>query len=405
MLASRRLLLLAIGLYVVLPLPWILWRPEALFYRFDLDKLPAIALAGLVFVVGWMVGEALRLRGDRFAADAAADDPRWPAATGAILLALACSLAANLVLYSMGALTIDESTGRARIPVVTTLASAHIFALIYSGCLIFTSRAPRLPRGMLVLALLSVAATVGVGLVEGRRTAVVLPIVVYIALAIVSGRRRLLRALLWTTPVFIALVAFTTYSRTTVNEDAADIPDAAWLIAGDAAVGRLGNPLLILDPILDNIRQERQPLDPRTLQSVFADLPNFGLVNAPFETGFGNELGRDLGLLPPDNDFTGINSGWIGELLMVGGHAAVFVGAVVLAFLAASAWQLISVAHPAGLFLRVMTVIFVISGFQMEVAFPIASLVRAAAIALVLAFLERAAGWTRRTPTPCAFAG
>jgi len=52
-----------------------------------------------------------------------------------------------------------------------------------------------------------------------------------------------------------------------------------------------------------------------------------------------------------------------------------------------------------------MVVIFVISGFQMEVAFPIASLVRAAVIALVLAFLERVAGWAHQPETPCLSAG
>jgi hypothetical protein len=67
----------------------------------------------------------------------------------------------------------------------------------------------------------------------------------------------------------------------------------------------------------------------------------------------------------------------------------VFAGGLALAALAAIGWHLLPVAHPAGLFLRVMVVIFVVSGFQMEVAFPIASLVRAACIAVALAVCER----------------
>ena len=389
MLASRRLLLLAFTLYAILPLPWILWRPEGLFYSFDTAILPIVALAGALFVAGWMTGEAARLRGGWFAGDAGAADQHWPAAQWAVVLGLLCSAAANVALYMMGALVIDESTGRERVPVLTTLGSAHIFSLIYSGCLLFCADKRRRPsRANVALAAASVLATIAVGLIEGRRTAVALPVVVYIALALITNRRRLLRILLWTTPLFFALVAVTTYTRTTLGEDV-DVPDSALLIGGDALVGRLGNPLLILDPILDNIRNERHPLDPQTPRSIAADLPNLGLVSAPFETGFGNELGRDLGLLPQDNDFTGINSGWIGELLLYAGLPAVFLGGIVLGFLAASAWQLIAVAHPAGLFLRVMVVIFVTSGFQMEVAFPIASLVRATAIALVLAALER----------------
>lgn len=389
MLATRRLLLLAMLLYAIIPLPWILWRPEALFYSFDPGKLPVIGLATALFLAGWMLGETARPRGAWFEPDnMESARQHWPAANAAIVAALLCSLAANVALYAMGALTIDEATGRQRVPGLTALGSAHIFALIYSGCLLFSVDAGSRSRTTVVLAVASVMATVGVGLVEGRRTAVVLPVVVYIALALVTGRRRVLRILLWTTPIFFALVALTTYSRTTVGDDV-DIPDSALLIGGDALVGRLGNPLLILDPILENIQVERKPFQPHTLRSALAALPTFGLVPPPFETGFGNELGRDLGLLPEDNDFTGINSGWIGELLLSGGFPAVLLGGAALGLLAATAWQLIAAEHPAGLFLRVMVVIFVLSGFQMEVAFPIASLVRATAIALTLALLER----------------
>lgn len=388
--ATRKLLLLSVVLYALLPLPWVVWRPEGLFYRFELQLLPQIGASFALFAAGWFLGERLAPMRNAFAADTGSTPASGrPVGVAATMLALLISAAANTALYLMGALSIDEVTGRERVPVLSTLASAHIFALIYSGCLLLTASAPQRSRGPWLLCLASIAMTIGVGLLEGRRTAVVLPIIVFLALALIAGRRALALRLLWFLPVFVGLFALTTYLRVTTG-DVPDLDEEVLVIAGDAVVGRLGNALLVLDPVLDHMQTERVPLDPRTPYAVLAQLPNFGLLDPPFETGFGNEFGRSLGLLPDDNDFTGINSGWIGELLLLGGLPAVFVGGAALGMLAAGGWHLVAAAHPAGLFLRVMVVIFIVSGFQMEVAFPIGSLLRAALIALVIAGAERA---------------
>ncbi|MDE2136628.1 MAG: hypothetical protein KGJ68_04280 [Gammaproteobacteria bacterium] len=393
--ATRKLLLFAIAIYALLPLPWVLWRPVGLFYDFDLARLPVIVAAFVVFTAGWMIGETFRLPGDWFAmTPEAAAGRQWVISVVAILAALACSSAANAILASMGALTIEESTGRERVPFLSTLGNAHIFALILAACLMFPSGSTRTSRWAMLLALVAAAITVGLGLVEERRTAVLLPFAVFIAVALVTGRSRMVWRLLLTAPLFVALFAFTTYDRL---YQANDINEDVLVIAGDAVVGRLGNPLLILTPVLENRESSAQPFRPQTLRSVAAALPNLGLVKPPFAHSYGNEFGQQLGLLPPDNDYTGINSGWLGELLLLGGFPALLVGGAVLGWLAASCWQLISVSHPAGVFLRVMVVIFVVSGFQMEVAFPIVSLLRAAALAFGLALAEEAVATARGT--------
>ena len=76
--ATRKLLLFAIAIYALIPLPWVLWRPVGLFYNFDPARLPVIAAAFVVFTAGWIVGETVRLRGDWFALtpEAAASTPR-----------------------------------------------------------------------------------------------------------------------------------------------------------------------------------------------------------------------------------------------------------------------------------------------------------------------------------------
>jgi hypothetical protein len=217
----------------------------------------------------------------------------------------------------------------------------------------------------------------------------VLPLIVYTTLVLVTGRARLLRKVAWVVPVFIALFAVTTFTRVSSGSSEVDLDENVLVIAGDAVVGRLGNALLIIDPILEHMAAEPHPFDPHTLQSVAAGLPTFGLIPPPFENGYGNAFGQELGFLPSDNEFVGINSGWVGELLLLGGAVALLLGGIALASVASSCWQLISLSNPAGIFLRVMVVIFVIAGFQMEVAFPIVSIVRAAGIALILAMAER----------------
>ena len=391
--ATRKLLLFAIAIYALVPLPWILWRPVGLFYNFDPARLPVIVAAFVVFTAGWIVGETFRLRGDWFAlTPEAAAQRRWLVSAAAILAALACSFAANAVLASMGALAIEETTGRERVPFLSTLGNAHIFALILAVCLMFRSGTVRPPRWAAPLALVAAATTIGLGLVEGRRTAVLLPFGVFIAVALVTGRTRVVWKVLMTAPLFAALFAFTTYDRLYRSDD---IDADVLVIGGDALVGRLGNPLLILSPVLENRESSARPFRPQTLRSVAAALPNLGLIKPPFEHSFGNEFGQQLGILPPDNDYTGINSGWIGELLLLGGFPALLVGGAVLGWLAASCWQLLSVTHPAGVFLRVMVMIFIVSGFQMEVAFPIASLFRATVLALGLALAEAAVSSAR----------
>jgi hypothetical protein len=240
---------------------------------------------------------------------------------------------------------------------------------------------------MVVLAVISVLGTVGVGMIENRRTAVVLPLAVYAVLMLLTGRARQAWKLLLVAPLFMALFAAATYYRT-VPSSGVEFDESTFVIGGDALFGRLGNPLLVLDPIFDYLRTTRAPMDPHTIQSIFAGLPNLGLVAPPFATGYGNEFGRQLGLLPPSNDYVGINSGWIGELLLLGGFPAVLIGGVLLGALAVTGWRLISVTHPAGIFLRVMVVFFIVFGFQMEVPFPIVSLLRAALIAILLAAAE-----------------
>ncbi len=393
---TRILLLLSVVLYALLPLPWLLWRPEGLFYRFDPSQLPPIAALMGVFALAWALGERFHTRTPWFA-EKDVGGPSWPVARFAIFAGLLCSLAANGTLHAMDALVIDESVGRVRVPLVTTLASAHIFSLIFSACLLFTSRPQKRDPILLLLAAASTVMTIGVGLLEGRRTAVALPLVVFAALALIGGHRRALRAVLWSLPIVFLLVAATTSLRLSAD-DLAFIDEGVLMIVGDALVGRLGNALIILDPILDHMRTERLPLDPHTVQSLLSSLPTLGLVEQPFETGFGNALGRELGMLPPENDYTGINSGWVGELLLLGGMPAVAAGGVLLGMLAGTAWHLLSIRHPAGLFLRIMVVIFVVSGFQMEVTLPAISLLRAILIALVLAVCEYTLARVRERP-------
>lgn len=385
--ASLKLLLSAVTIYCVLPLPWIVWRPEGIFYTFNLHLLIEISIIFGVFLAAWSIGAYIGRRQPLFQSSERSKRSAQTIGMWLVFATLCCSTLANGFLFSIDALTIDEITGRPRIPILTALGSAHIFGLIYSACLLFSTEKQERSKWLSLLIAATLLFTIGIGLIEGRRTAVILPLVIYLTLAIISGRTATLKKFLIISPAFVALFGFTTYFRTTGAEDSY-LEEDVLFIAGDALVGRIGNALLILDPILDHRKDELNQLDPKTLSALFFNLPHFGLVRPPFETSFGNELGQQLGLLPPENDFTGINSGWIGELILNGGLAAVAIGGVLLGGLATFAWDLLPQSSSPGLFLRVMVVIFVISGFQMEIPFPIISLLRALFIALTLIWLE-----------------
>lgn len=393
---STVLILVALVMYVLVPLPWVIYRPEGLFYRVDLEQLPWMLTQFALFLCGWIAGtryvRRVAWRSEELGHTAASQQRHEGTLVLLSVVALVVSLLANGYLFSIGALQIDELSGRPRIPVVTSLASAHIFALILSIAAALHRRAP---RPLLVwMAVTCAVVTIALGLLEGRRTAVALPVLVLLVIAIVRGHRRAIRWCMGLIPVAVALFLLATWMRT--DTEAEYLADASIMeIAVDAVVGRLGNPLLILAPILDDAASSTTPFDPHTIQSLLSSLPNLSLIDPPFVTGFGNEFGRAMGLLPDSNDFTGINSGWVGELFMLGGPAAVAIGAAAIGYLTLFAWHLVAAQSVAATFLRVMVCVFVVSGFQMEIPFPIISLLRAMVIACGLAWLE---SWAMKRP-------
>lgn len=386
---STVLILVAIVVYVFFPLPWIIYRPEGLFYQVDLQQLPWMLGQFALFFTGWIVGTR-RVRHFQWQAveythSASSDQRREELIVLLSMAALIVSMLANAYLYSIGALQIDEMSGRPRIPVVTSLASAHIFSLILSISAALHQRTMR--PVVFWMAATCALITIALGLLEGRRTAVALPILVLLVIAIVRGNRRAIRWCVALIPLAVTLFLIATWMRT--DTEAEYLADASIMeIAVDAVVGRLGNPLLILAPILDDVGSSTRSFDPHTFQSLLSSLPNFSLIDPPFTTGFGNEFGRTMGLLSDTNDFTGINSGWVGEFYMLGGPAAVAIGAAALGYLTLFAWHLVAPNSVAATFLRVMVCVFVVSGFQMEVPFPTVSLLRAMVIACGLVWLE-----------------
>ncbi|MEP2348441.1 MAG: O-antigen polymerase [Algoriphagus sp.] len=97
-------------------------------------------------------------------------------------------------------------------------------------------------------------------------------------------------------------------------------------------------------------------------------IPSFLWSDKP-NLSIGNSLGKELGLLHSSNDLIGINVGWIGEGFY---HSGIF-GVVLAALLFSSSIvilvKIFNNRYDSGKVVLLMYVIFLISGYQMELAF------------------------------------
>ncbi|GMQ23420.1 hypothetical protein Aoki45_01020 [Algoriphagus sp. oki45] len=102
----------------------------------------------------------------------------------------------------------------------------------------------------------------------------------------------------------------------------------------------------------------------------------------------GNALGKELSLIHQNNDLIGINIGWIGEGYYFAGIIGVIFSSLLFCVSIIFFYKIVNYQSDSGKIVILMYVIFLISGFQMELAFTFNSFFKGNFILLSLLFFS-----------------
>ena len=334
------LLMIAFTVYVVVPYLYVGAQPtdNFLLFRFFADRLDYALLLHCIFCAAFLfalyVVSKVPVRG--FGTSFGVFQ------TPMLGVSVLVSVAANILLAVDGGLQIDLASGRKRDSVLYVLGNVHLLGLLLAiGA-----------KRWRVFFVVSVY-TVAIGLLEGRRTAVILPLFIFMLDQVVDGKLRFRRIVVGGFLVFVLFVvatSFRVYGEWSV---------AIFGLIFEYLVGRVGNPLFILTFIV-----EYPGFDPKTI-SVLLEKFVPGL-DAPFDTNMGNHLGRYLGLLNSLNYHTGLNPGWVGEAYLLGGWLGVLTAGAGFGTLFGVLWSSAG-ADVSGRVIRIFLCVILLSGYQMEV--------------------------------------
>ncbi len=242
--------------------------------------------------------------------------------------------------------------------------------LSWMAALLLTGYVTVASRWTFVVAIFLIAQSVLVGVIEGRRTAAILPFVFLVFLALGkdgASIRRLLRAGAIAT-VLITAFAIVTSIRT----------GSAFVI--EMLFSRVFWPAIALNDIL-----LLQPdFDPQTWSQVGDRImENFGGVQYLSTT---NEFGRYMGYISPSNYVVGINYGVIGESVLAGGLLFPLILQVVLLSILSLSMR---VSELAPFNLAMLLPFLYVHGYQMEIPYTIVVLLKAGLLfGLVSAFMR-----------------
>ena len=157
-------------------------------------------------------------------------------------------------------------------------------------------------------------------------------------------------------------------------------PGGEEVLRGVAAsiVSRIGNPVIIISHINDIRLDYGWSSSFNSLKLVASSLVPSAFWGDKPPISIGNLFGIEVGLINVENVATKINPGWIGESYYNSGLSGVVFGAVLLGLFSKLYFSLfVGFESDLGLVFLLQYFVFMFSGFQMEIAFSINTLVKA----------------------------
>lgn len=342
--------------FYLFPLMFFLIAPDTAYYSFPLGQISSLILLIVVFVIFACLGlwASQKLKVDaRFAYESLV--------VKAIVWTLFwISLIGVFMLINKGAFTVADRLSGADPGPWLALKNLYLPALFLAAAGCFQEMALRghASRSLKVALLMLIAFAVFFGVFEGRRSGVILPLLLLIVNMWLIGR--LSRGkLAWFGILVVALFGLTTFTRLIGwGGSVSELPALM-----QAVFGRLGAPVIALASSLETKVYSVGWLGITMSEELVCRI----VGSCETSASYANQFGRDAGLLSQANYLTNINPGWIAEFYNQDGFIGVATYSFVFFLMIGVVWGIFAADSIYGRLLRAGTVLLVLSGIQMEV--------------------------------------
>lgn len=321
------------------------------------------------------------------------------------LFLLICSLYAKSYIYNAGAFFLEDKYSNATnlIPRhITFMNNLHLW-----GFMIWFVYYFRITEGNILknksyfykfISICYFAITLIIPIIQGRRFGVIFPVLMLVGLSSFYRKFPIKKGIKYGLLIFFIFFIITilrlSQSKIISNDNSYNIETLFSAIDGsvmvnllDGIVSRLGNVYIVFNRVLEyRIFYGLENSFNSFLLSFQGLIPSFIWSGKP-DLSIGNTLGKELNLITWENQLTGINAGWIGEGYYNYGISGVLLAGIFYALTLGLVSKLASTNFDTGKLIFLMYFIFLVSGFQMEIAMTFNNFVKGVAVQLLLVLM------------------
>lgn len=293
----------------------------------------------------------------------------------------------------------DDSNIDAEIPrVIRLFNNLHLWGYMIITIYFFKDKRNSTPKKEVLIKIFFLfyfLFSVGIPLLQGRRFGVIFPVIIFISMYLFHNRIKFLKLVKYFLFILILFTIMTVFRQAQVlaigynlEIDLENIIGAVGFIEAnylvESALSRIFNVYINLNRVIEF----KDSIDYTSFYNpfflAFAGLvPSFIWGSKP-SLSIGNQLGKELGLIHESNDIIGINIGWIGEGYFYSSELGVFLASLFFCITIVIMTKLFSKFSDAGKIVILMYVVFMVSGFQMELAFSFNSFFKGTFMLLLL---------------------
>tara|TARA_B100000989_G_scaffold60502_1_gene41568 strand:+ start:5511 stop:6752 length:1242 start_codon:yes stop_codon:yes gene_type:complete len=370
--------------FVLLPSVWIFdFFPQTNFYNVALDSKEKTLFLFYIFYITfqliWLMFGSIKIRAPIFIIR---PNIRF-LAMGLIFI----SLATKLYLYSTGYHLIEDKYESAeKIPAVLQYIN-NSYLIGFSLFVVYYYKIKSVPESSPPIAFFRVmmAICIAIAIFEGRRFGVIYPILLAVAAQAYFGilnYRKLFKVGIIMISLFLTVTALrlaqavqfasgldaTDISMVSIAQSSIDLEYTEFL---NSIVSRLGNHIIVTNAIVDQIDSgDIEPSYNALSLAAYSIIPRMIWREKP-SLSIGNTIGKELGLIHQKNERTKINPSWVGDAYYSMGYIGVVLAAVIFSILLRVPRMLFRQNTHLGGVVYAQSMLLIISGFQMELAFSL----------------------------------
>lgn len=302
------------------------------------------------------------------------------------------SLATKIYLYGMGYhLTEDKYESAEQIPAFLQYIN-NSYLIGFSLFVVYYYKIKSVPESSAPTMLFSamMAICIAIAIFEGRRFGVIYPILLAVASQAYFGifnYKKLFKVGMIMISLFLIVTALRLSQAVQFASglDATDINmvsiakssiDLEYTEVLNSIVSRLGNHIIVTNAIVDQIDSgEIEPSYNALSLAAYSIIPRVLWKEKP-SLSIGNTIGKELGLIHQENERTKINPSWVGDAYYSSGYIGVVFAAVIFSILLRAPRILFRQNTHLGAVVSTQSMLLIISGFQMELAFSLNNYVK-----------------------------